>query len=49
MDIRTGGVITSLSRTHATPDFLRLMNKVVAAYAGQKVHVVSTTLLTPVG
>lgn len=40
LDIRTGGVITSLSRTHATPDFLRLMKKVVAAYPGQKVHVV---------
>ena len=40
MDIRTGKVITSLSRTHATPDFLRLMKKVVAAYSGQKVHVV---------
>ncbi|MGH3984657.1 MAG: transposase [Pseudonocardiaceae bacterium] len=33
-------MITSLSRTHATPDFLRLMKKVVAAYSGQKVHVV---------
>jgi transposase len=40
MDIRTGNVITSLSRTHATPDFLRLMKKVVSAYPGQKVHVV---------
>ena len=40
MDIRTGRVITSLSQTHATPDFLRLMKKVVAAYPGQKVHVV---------
>jgi hypothetical protein len=40
MDIRTGQVMTSLSRTHATPDFLRLMKKVVAAYPGQKVHVV---------
>ncbi|MGB6165440.1 MAG: IS630 family transposase [Pseudonocardiaceae bacterium] len=39
-DIRTGEVITSLSRTHATPDFLRLMKKVVAAYSGQKIHVV---------
>ncbi len=25
----------SLSQTHATPDFLRLMKKVVAAYPGQ--------------
>ncbi len=40
MDVRTGKVITSLSQTHATPDFLRLMKKVVAAYPGQKVHVV---------
>jgi len=40
IDIRTGKVITSLAQTHATPDFLRLMNKVVAAYDGQKVHVV---------
>ena len=40
MDIRTGNVITSLSQTHATPDFLRLMKKVVSAYPGQKVHVV---------
>ena len=40
MDIRTGKVITSLSRTHATPDFLRLMKKVVVAHPGQKIHVV---------
>ncbi|MGH3816859.1 MAG: IS630 family transposase [Pseudonocardiaceae bacterium] len=40
MDIRTGNVITSLSQTHATPDFLRLVKKVVSAYPGQKVHVV---------
>jgi transposase len=40
MDIRTGKVITSLSQTHATPDFLRLMKKVVAAHPGQKIHVV---------
>ncbi|HET9257783.1 MAG TPA: hypothetical protein VFO16_21645 [Pseudonocardiaceae bacterium] len=38
MDIRTGSVIGSLSRTHATPDFLRLMKKVDAAYP-QKIHV----------
>ncbi len=40
IDIRTGRVLTSLSPTHATPDFLRLMKKVVAAYPDQKVHVV---------
>jgi hypothetical protein len=40
MDVRTGKVITSLAQTHATPDFLRLMKKVVAAYDGQTVHVV---------
>jgi transposase len=40
MDVLTGRVITSLSETHATPDFLRLMKKVVAAYPGQKIHVV---------
>jgi len=40
MDVRTGKVITSLAQTHATPDFLRLMNKVVAANPGQKVHVI---------
>lgn len=40
MDVRTGTVLTSLSPTHTSVDFLRLMNKVVAAYPGQKVHVV---------
>jgi transposase len=40
IDVRTGKVFTSLSPTHATPDFLRLMKKVVAAYPGTKVHVV---------
>jgi len=40
IDIRTGKVITSLSPTHAAPDFLRLMEKVVAAYPGKKIHVV---------
>ena len=40
IDVRTGKVIASLSPTHATPDFLRLMKKVVAAYPDQKVHVV---------
>ena len=40
MDVRTGKVITSLAKTHATPDFLRLMKKIVTAYDGQKVHVV---------
>ena len=40
IDVRTGKVFTSLSPTHATPDFLRLLKKVVAAYPGKKVHVV---------
>ncbi|MGH9195294.1 MAG: IS630 family transposase [Acidimicrobiia bacterium] len=40
LDIRTGKVLTSLSPTHATPDFLRLMKKVVSAYPDQKIHVV---------
>ncbi|MDQ3763910.1 MAG: IS630 family transposase [Actinomycetota bacterium] len=40
MDVRTGKVIASLSKTHASSDFLRLMKKIVAAYPGQKVHVV---------
>ncbi|MCA1561422.1 MAG: IS630 family transposase [Chloroflexi bacterium] len=40
IDIRTGKVIPSLSPTHAAPDFLRLMKKVVATYPGKKVHVV---------
>ena len=40
LDIRTGKVIASLSQTHATADFLRLMKKVVAEYRGQKIHVV---------
>jgi transposase len=45
MDIRSGRVIASLSATHATPDFLRLMNTVVTAYPGQKVHVVLDNML----
>jgi hypothetical protein len=40
IDIRTGKAMASLSPTHATPDFLRLMKKVVAAYPGKKIHVV---------
>jgi transposase len=40
IDIRTGKVIASLSPTHAAPDFLRLLKKVVAVYPGKKVHVV---------
>ena len=40
IDIRTGKVIASWSSTHAAPDFLRLMKKVVAAYPGKKIHVV---------
>jgi len=40
IDIRTGKVIESLSPTHAAPDFLRLMKKIVAAYPDKKIHVV---------
>lgn len=40
IDVRTGGVVSSLSKTHATPDFLRLMDKVVEEYKGTKIHVV---------
>ena len=40
MDLGSGKVITSLSPTHNTHDFLRLMKKVVVAYAGKKIHVV---------
>ena len=40
IDICTGRVRTSLSPTHVTPDFLRLMKKVVAGYPDTKVHVV---------
>jgi transposase len=40
IDIRTGKVITSLSKTHKSVDFLRLMKKVRAAYRGKKIHVV---------
>lgn len=40
IDIRTGKVISSISKTHTTEDFLRLMRKVVAAYPDQKIHVV---------
>jgi len=40
LDIRTGRVVASLSSTHATADFLRLMRKVVAAHPGKKIHVV---------
>jgi len=40
IDVRTGKVISSLSKTHTTKDFLRLMRKVVAAYFGTKIHVV---------
>jgi transposase len=47
LDIRTGTVITSLSQTHATPDFLRLMKKVVAEYPGQKIHVVLDNASVP--
>jgi transposase-like protein len=40
IDIHTGKVIASLSPTHAAPDFLRLMKKVIAAYPGKKIYVV---------
>lgn len=40
LDVRTGEVIASLSATHATADFLRLMKNVVQAYHGSKIHVV---------
>ena len=41
IDVRTGKVTTSLSRTHATPDFLHLMKKVVADYDPEtKIHVI---------
>jgi transposase len=40
LDVQTGKVLGSLSKTHTTVDFLRLMNKVVATYSGQKIHVV---------
>jgi transposase len=40
MDLGTGNVITSLSPTHTTADFLRLMKKVVSANARKKIHVV---------
>jgi transposase len=40
IDVRTGKVITSVSKTHTTDDFLRLMKKVVAAYSTEKIHVV---------
>src|ERR1044072_5399137 len=40
IDVRTGRVTASLSKTHATPDFLRLMKKVVAGYDSEtKIHV----------
>jgi transposase len=41
IDVRTGKVTTSLSKTHATPDFLRLMKKVVADHDPKvKIHVI---------
>lgn len=40
LDVRTGKVITSLSKEHKAPDFLRLMKKVKAAYPDKKIHVV---------
>lgn len=40
MNVTTGKVDVVLSPTHNTTDFLRLMNKVVTANAGKKIHVV---------
>lgn len=40
MDLGTGKVITSLSSTHTTKDFLRLMRRVVESHIGKKIHVV---------
>jgi transposase len=41
IDVRTGKVTASLSKTHATPDFLRLMKRVVADYdSAAKIHVI---------
>ena len=41
IDVRTGKVTASLSKTHATPDFLRLMKRVVADYDSEtKIHVI---------
>jgi transposase len=40
IDIRTGKVITSLSATHATADFLRLARRVVSAYPRTKIHMI---------
>jgi len=41
IDVRTGKVTASLAKTHATPDFLRLMKKVLADYDSEtKIHVI---------
>src|SRR4029453_13923410 len=41
IDVRTGKVTTSLSKTHATADFLRLMKKIVADHdVKSKIHVI---------
>lgn len=40
MDLSTGRVTATLSRTHTTDDFLGLMRKVVAEHKGKKIHVV---------
>jgi len=40
IDVRTGKVIASVSKTHTTQDFLRLMKKVTAAYSTEKIHMV---------
>jgi transposase len=40
LDIRTGKVITSISKTHTAKDFLRLMRKVAATYSEKKIHII---------
>jgi transposase len=41
IDVRTGKVTASLAKTHAAPDFLRLMKKVLADYDSEtKIHVI---------
>lgn len=40
MDLGTGKVTATLSPTHNTKDFLRLMNMVVSEHGGKKIHVV---------
>lgn len=40
MDLGTGKIFASLSPTHTTQDFLRVMKKVVTAYPRKRIHVV---------